>query len=284
MTLGSKKANPGRKLLWLALLLGVLCGFENHYQSLRLVELTVTPPGSLPDPVLWRSIGSLSRRFWVIPVLRREAIARELGERYPAGITVSISGWGRLGISVRPRVPWLEMVYQGQDYVLSTDGYIWPRSFSIGTKTEKAGGQPPLPRWQWDKNLQGLFTDANRRGTIVQKSSLPMEDLRQWQEKLSRQGWLGKPISVTVSIRGGARFLKVVAQRNNQRIQLELGDRTENWDTIFSATRKILAERTQAEEPGLIIDATYEGKIVASNVPPDGTDGKRQSPEGSETN
>jgi hypothetical protein len=284
VTLGSKQANPGRKLLWLALLLGVLCGFENHYQALRLVELTVTPPGSLPDPVLWRSIGSLSRRFWVIPVLRREAIARELGERYPAGITVSISGWGRIGISVQPRAPWLEMVYQGQDYVLSTDGYIWPKSFSIGTKIEKTGGQAPLPRWQWDKNLQGLFTDTNRRDTIVQKANLPMEDLRRWQEKLSRQGWLGKPIFVTVSIRGGARFLKVVAQRNNQRIQLELGDHTENWETIFSATRKILAERAQAEEPSLIIDATYEGKIVASNVPPDGMDGKRRRPEGSETN
>ena len=285
MALGSKRANPGRKLLWLALLLGVLCGFENHYQALRLVELTVTPPGSLPDPVLWRSIGSLSRRFWVIPLLRKEAIARELEERYPAGITVSISGWGRIVISAQSYVPWLELVYQGRDYVLSTDGHIWPKSFSIDAKPDKAtAGDGQLPLWHWDKSLQGPFGDINKRDTIVQKSTLPMEDLRLWQERLSKQGWLGKTISVTVSLRGGSRFLKVVAQRNNQRIQLELGDHTENWETIFSATRKILAERAQAEQSSLVIDATYEGKIVASNVPPDGMDGKRRRPEGSETN
>jgi len=281
---GSKQANPGRKLLWLALLLGILCGFENHYQVLRLVELTVTPPGSLPDPVLWRSIGSLSRRFWVIPVLRREAIARELGERYPAEITFSISGWGRIMIKARSYVPWLDLVYQGREYVLSTDGHIWPKSFSIDAKPGKAAGDKALPIWYWDKNLQGPFGDIDRRDKIVQKSILPTEDLRRWQDKLSRQGWLGKPISVTVSLRGGTRILKVVAQRNNQRIQLELGDHTENWETIFSATRKILAEKAQADEPSLVIDATYEGKIVARNVPPDGMDGNRRRPEGSETN
>jgi hypothetical protein len=261
-----------------------LCGFENHYQVLRLVELTVTPPGSLPDPVLWRSIGSLSRRFWVIPVLRREAIARELGERYPAEITFSISGWGRIMIKARSYVPWLDLVYQGREYVLSTDGHIWPKSFSIDAKPGKAAGDKALPIWYWDKNLQGPFGDIDRRDKIVQKSILPTEDLRRWQEKLSRQGWLGKPISITASLRGGTRILKVVAQRNNQRIQLELGDHTENWETIFSATRKILAEKAQAEEPGLVIDATYEGKIVARNVPPDGMDGNRRRPEGSETN
>lgn len=284
MARGNKQAGPGRKFLCLALLLGILCGFENHYQVLRLVELTVNPPESLPDAVLWRSIGSLSRRFWVIPLLRREAIARELGERYPAGITVSSSGWGRIGISVQPRIPWIVMAYQGQDYVLSTDGYIWPKSFSIGTKLDKVGGKAPLPRWQWDKNLQGPFTDTNRRSSLVQKANLPMEDLRLWQEKLSGQGWLGKQISVTVSLRAGGRFLKVVAQRNNQRIQLELGDHTENWETIFSATRKILAAEARAEGSSLVIDATYEGKIVARNVPPDGTDVRRRRPEGSETN
>ncbi len=284
MARGSKQANPGRKLLWLALLLGILCGFENHYQVLRLVELTVTPPGSLPDPVLWRSIGSLSRRFWVIPVLRREAIARELGERYPAEITFSISGWGRIMIKARSYVPWLDLVYQGREYVLSTDGHIWPKSFSIDAKPGKAAGDGALPLWHWDKSLQGPFGDIDRRDKIVQKSILPTEDLRRWQEKLSRQGWLGKPISVTASLRGGTRILKVVAQRNNQRIQLELGDHTENWETIFSATRKILAEKDQAEEPSLVIDATYEGKIVARHVPPDGMDGNRRRPEGSETN
>lgn len=283
MARGSKQANPGRKFLWLALLLGVLCGFENHYQALRLVELTVTPPGSLPDPVLWRSIGSISRRFWVIPVLRREAIARELGERYPAEITFSISGWGRIMITARSYVPWLDLVYQGREYVLSTDGHIWPKSFSIDAKPGKPAGGA-LPLWHWDKSLQGPFGDIDRRDKIVQKSILPTEDLRRWQEKLSRQGWLGKPISVTASLRGGTRILKVVAQRNNQRIQLELGDHTENWETIFSATRKILAEKAQAEEPSLVIDATYEGKIVARNVPPDGMDGNRRRPEGSETN
>ena len=281
---GSKQANPGRKLLWFALLLGILCGFENHYQVLRLVELRVTPPGSLPDPVLWRSIGSLSRRFWVIPVLRREAIAQELGERYPAEITVSISGWGRIMISAQSYVPWLNLVYQGSEYVLSTDGHIWPKSFSIDAKPRKAAGDGAIPLWHWDKSLQGPFGDLNRRDKIVQKSTLPIEDLRRWQEKISKQGWLGKPTSVTVSLRGGTRILKVVAQRNNQRIQLELGDQIENWETIFSATRKILAENVQAEETSLVIDATYEGKIVAKNVPPDGMDGKRRRPEGSETN
>lgn len=78
--------------------------------------------------------------------------------------------------------------------------------------------------------------------------------------------------------------MKVVAQRNNQRIQLELGDHTENWETIFSATRKILAAEARAEGSSLVIDATYEGKIVARNVPPDGTDVRRRRPEGSETN
>lgn len=284
MAPGSKRARPGRKLLWLALLLGVLCGLENHYQLLRLVELTITPQGSLPDPVIWRSIGSLSRRFWVIPLLRRETIARELGERYPARITVSISGWGRIAISAQPHVPWLKVVYQGRDYILSADGYIWPKSFSIGAKRDKPGAEAPLPRWQWDKALQDPFGDPNRRETIVQKSILPIEELRQWQDRLSKQGWLGKTISVSVSSRGGTRFLKVVAQRNGQRIQLELGDQPGNWETIFSATRKILAEQPRAEGTCLVIDATYEGKIVARNLTPDGTDGKRRRPEGSESN
>jgi len=281
---GSNRARPGRKLLWLALLLGVLCGLENHYQALRLVELNIVPQGSLPDPVIWRSIGSLSRRFWVIPLLRRETIARELGERYPARITVSISGWGRIAISVQPHEPWLEVVYQGRDYILSVDGYIWPKSLSIGAKRGKAGAVEALPRWQWDKTLQGPFGDSNRRETIVQKSILPIEEMRRWQDRISKQGWLGKPIFVEVSSRGGTRFLKVVAQRNGQRIQLELGDQPGNWETIFSATRKILAEQPRAEGTCLVIDATYEGKIVARNLTPDGTDGKRRRPEGSESN
>ncbi|MFA0887526.1 MAG: hypothetical protein ACC613_00360 [Synergistales bacterium] len=284
MAPGSRRSGLGRKFLWLALFIGILCGAENHYQLLRLVELTVVPSGSLPDPVLWRSIGSLSRRFWIIPLLRRDAIVRELEERYPAEITVSITGWGRIGISVRPHVPWLVLVYQGQDFILSEDGTIWPRSLSMAENAQKGRKPVMLPCWEWDKNLLNPFGDPSRRQSIVQLSTLPVQDLREWNDELSKQGWFGRPLRTTVSMRGGVRYLKVVAQRNSQRIQLELGDKTKEWETIFPAIRKILAEPGRAGEGTLIVDATYEGKIVARHVPPDGTDGKRLRPEGSESN
>lgn len=286
MAPGSKRSGLGRKFLWLALFLGVLCGAESHYQLLRLVELTVDPPGSLPEPVLWRSVGSLSRRFWVIPLLRKDAIARELQERYPAEIRVSITGWGRIGISVRPHVPWLLLVYQGQEFILSQDGTIWPRSFSMEESALKRNGNKPdqLPRWEWDNSLLNPFNDPSRRQSTVQPSTLPLEDLKRWNDGLSKQGWFGRQLKTTVSLRGGVRYLKIIAQRNNQRIQLELGDKTEDWETIFPAIRKILAEPERAGEGNLLIDATYEGKIVARHVPPGGTDGKRLRPEGSESN
>ena len=286
MARGIRSARPGRAVLWIALLLGVLCGFENHYQALRLVELKIVPAGSLPDPVLWKSIGSLSRRIWVIPVLRRGAITRELEERYPAGINVSVSGWGRISISAVPRLPWIELGYKGQEFVVSTDGYIWPESLSMGWKGvgQRAGKLAKLPHWDWDKDLQAPFEDPGKRENVVQKSTLPIKDVMAWQEKLSAQGWIGKPISVAVSVRGGERFLKVVAQRNKQRIQLEVDDDIEKWDTIFSATRKILSGQPDAGGATLLVDATYEGKIVVGNVPPDGTDGNGRRPEGSESN
>ncbi len=283
MAPGNKAPRKGRKLLWLALLLGILGGFENHYQALRLVELTIDPQGSVPDQVLWRSIGSLSRRFWVIPLIRKETIARELEERYPAGIDVSISGWGRIKVSAHPYVPWLKMVYQGKSYILSRDGHIWPQSFSIGPGG-KSGTSAPLPLWEWDKSLQGPFGDPNRRDSVVQASRLPIRDLELWQDGLAKQAWLGKPVSVTVALRGGDRFLRIVAQRNNQRIQLELDDQPANWARIFSAVRKIMAEQAQGEGSSLVIDATYDGKIVARSVPPQGMEDKRRRPEGSESN
>lgn len=282
MAHGNNKRRYGRKLLWVALLLGILCGFESHYQVLRLVELTITPPGSLPDQVLWRSIGSLSRRFWLIPLVRRESIARELEERYPADITVSVSGWGLISITVKPHVPWLEVSCQGKEYTLSSSGHIWPKTLSIretGDPVKKAR----LPLWVWGKGLQGPFSDSNRKDTVVQKSVLPLEDLRKWQETLSKQEWLGRPVYTAVSSRGGERFLKVVAQRNEQRIQLELDDQTDGWETVFSATRQILGEQERSEAKMVVIDATYEGKIVARNVVPHGTDGKPGRPEGSES-
>ena len=282
MAHGSKGGRNGRKLLWLALLLGVFCGFESHYQILRLVELTITPPGSLPDQVLWRSIGSFSRRFWLIPLVRRESIARELEERFPADIAVSVSGWGLISIAVKPHIPWIEISYQGKEYTLSSSGYIWPKTLSI-PETGDPAKKAPLPLWVWGKGLQGPFSDSNRKDAVVQRSALPLEDLHKWQENLTRQKWLGRPIYAVVSTRGGERFLKIVAQRNEQRIQLELDDQTDGWETVFSAARQILGEQERSEAKIVVIDATYEGKIVARNVVPQGTDSKPGRPEGSES-
>lgn len=282
MAHGSKGNRSVRKLLWLALLLGVLCGFENHYQVLRLVELTITPAGSLPDQVLWRSIGSFSRRFWLIPLVRKESIARELEQHFPADIAVSVSGWGLISITVKPHVPWLEISCQGREYTLSSSGHIWPKTLSM-RDTGDPVKRMPLPRWVWGKDLQGPFSDSNRKDEVVQKSALPLEDLRKWQETISRQKWLGRPVYTAVSTRGGERFLKVVAQRNEQRIQLELDDQTDGWETVFSAARQILGEQERSEAKIVVIDATYEGKIVARNVVPQGTDSKPGRPEGSES-
>ena len=283
MARGTKRGGPGRKLLVLALFFGILCGLENHYQLLRLVELTIEPPESLPDSVLWSSIGSLSRRFWVIPVMRRASIARELQERYPAEIRVTSPGWGRIGITVRPYLPWLSISYEGKQYVLSLEGFIWPKGFSVGGVKLPAVGDR-LPAWEWEKGLLNPFTDPNRRDSAVQKSALPIAEIGRWEQGLAEKTWLGNRVRTMVSARGGQRVLKVIAQRNNQRIQLELKDDPKEWEAVFAAVRRILADPDLSKQGTLLIDATYEGKIVARIVPPDGTDGKRLRPEGSESN
>lgn len=78
--------------------------------------------------------------------------------------------------------------------------------------------------------------------------------------------------------------MKVIAQRNNQRIQLELKDDPRDWEAVFAAVKRILSDPDLSKQEILVIDATYEGKIVARMVSPDGTGGKRLRPEGSETN
>lgn len=280
---GIKGGALGRKFLWLALFFGILCGLENHYQLLRLVELTVEPPGSLPETVLWKSVGSLSRRFWILPMMRRSAIARELGERYPAEIKITSPGWGRIGIAVRPYVPWLSLSYEGREYILSAEGFIWPKHFSVGTGKTSAEGQR-LQSWEWDKQLLNPFIDPNRRDSSVQKSSLPIAEIRQWEDSLAGKSWLGNRIRTVVFARGGQRYLKVIAQRNNQRIQLELKDDPRDWEAVFAAVKGILSDPDLSKQGILVIDATYEGKIVARMVSPDGTGGKRLRPEGSESN
>jgi hypothetical protein len=216
-------------------------------------------------------------------MMRRRTIARELGERYPAEIKISSSGWGKIGIAVRPFVPWLSFFYEGQEYILSVEGFIWPKRFSVqGGKTPPNGEY--LPGWEWDKQLLNPFVDPNRRDSAVQKSTLPIAEIRLWEERLARESWLGNRVRTTVSARGGQRYLKVIAQRNNQRIQLELKDDPREWEAVFPAVRRILADPDVSKQGTLVIDATYEGKIVSRIVTPDGTDGKRLRPEGSESN
>ncbi len=247
----------GTRALILAFLLGSLTAIENRFQPMRLSDVTLKPPMFNMEKTLMQAMPQVAERFWPLALFYLSSCRKQMENIYPIKARGTITGWGKFGFYLTPRTPLLRLRWNEQEWTVSVDGKIWPRDHDLKCQRE----QTRLPLLEWSEDLSAAAVIDTTEEHVVLNTLLPLIDISQWLEYLSKTRWTKKPYRVRVDKTVGNLTVEIRGKVGRTQIILLLPSETSRWPQIFEALDDIFKGLTGAEN-WVKIDATYSDKIV----------------------
>ncbi|WP_172634024.1 hypothetical protein [Thermanaerovibrio velox] len=261
-TSNRKNLKPLWRIVLLALLVGILWGVESNINLMRMLGVTVVPPGLLPEEAVWSILTPTERRFWPLAAFRSEEIAERLESRVPVSAEVSIANWGWLRFRVSPLHPRAMVMWKGRFWLWASEGKVWPASLPQNV-TVKGMVYPSGPVVYWDTSMDPLFEGASVNREVM-PSNVPLVKIMNILDvirsiRVSDAGLKGlkvlrgdeSPIGIAIYVSGDAETMRVMFP-----IKDEAGA-----ERIFRVL-KILKEKGAISGDQMLVDCTYKDKII----------------------
>ena len=112
-------------LLAFAVFTGFLLAAEGRYAVMRLGDISVTPPGALPQHVVWGVLTTRQELFWPSLLSSKKEYEEIIENYYPADVKLKLRGWGKFRLEVKPLAPAYKVFWGGKYWYLSEEGKLW---------------------------------------------------------------------------------------------------------------------------------------------------------------
>jgi hypothetical protein len=257
-----RRRKPGRLIL-LVFLAGLLWGLENRFQGLRLRNLEIRPPGTIPEDFLWESIPPRAVRFWPFLLLEEDRLTREIQAYYPVRAEFRLTGFGRFEVRLEPMSPEVLLRWRRAYWYVSSEGRIWRAN--LPANAHIPGLRPPKgPLILWPDSGPPLIEFGRLAGDVVD-SAFPVAAARRWMSGLSSMGWRERTKSIRIKKIEGRNAVVVDLAVSGGETVVVLDEDPGRWGVTARAVDAI-ARRIPGGLAGLWVDTTYRDKIIVRSA------------------
>lgn len=253
-------------LILCALAAGLLAAAEARFAVSRVSLIEQHPADALPQYVLWGTIPPERERFWPSFWLRRKEYKNLIEAYYPVEIDVSLKGWGKFLVEVRPLVPVYRVYWGGRFWYLSAEGKLWLSSLAEN-KLIDGGGADKRPLLAWGADRATPIDMTASEGNVF-RSSLPLPLISRWYAQINALKLAPYVKYVQAGAKEGTPVVRLILYRpgtNENGAQLLLPDDAERWAEAVLAVTKLYGALENMPQD-IFIDCTYKEKILLRNT------------------
>ena len=252
-------------LLAAAVFIGFLLAAEGRYAVMRLGDISVAPPGALPQHVVWGVLTPRQELFWPSLLASKKEYEETIESYYPADVKLRLRGWGKFRLEVRPLVPSYKVFWGGKYWYLSDEGKLWSSSLRENMMLrEHDAEKKPVLTWGTDRATP--VDMGNLKGNVL-SSSIPIRLIRSWYAMSDELGWGRNVKYIQAGVKEGSQIVRVIfyTAGNKNGAQLILPNEAEKWPETGLAVKKLYGG-IENLPPDIYIDGTYKGKILIRNL------------------
>jgi hypothetical protein len=247
-----------RRILFVSLLLGAVFFLEQRYSCMRLRDIEIIPPSTIPNSLVWRAVPREAETFWPALLFWGRRFARKVENFYPVRLTVKLTGWGRYRVVVEPLEVFLTVSWNGNMWLLSTNGRMWLAKLKANSNV-KGITIPRRPILAWDAGLP-LPIDPEKQGGDIYPSSLPIARIRKWYDTLEKMGWNDKIYCLRAKKIDGRPVVQLLIGSDASITgELIVKEDTEDWAPFAAALEDIFPGSGGGLPSGLVVNATFGG-------------------------
>lgn len=219
------------------------------------------------DPTLertfWDLIPARSIRFWPFFVRDSRGIASFMERTLPVTVQTEMRGFGRFKTTIDLLTPWGLVEWRGNVWCVSKEGRMWsatdPNLKLEGLET------PQRPLWRIASLSLSSSADVLPLPGGVFPSLFPLDAIKELMSQLGDKPWFKDVEEITLDRRAGKDLFKLKITRGKQVFAVLIQNSQLGWQELGFALEHILNRLTK-EGGNHMIDATYEDKIVVSNL------------------
>ena len=251
-----------KKPSWLGLalcstLLGALLGLDDRYAPLAVREYCVKADSPAMEKLFWDVFPSRHARYWPLFLSKARDAGAFLEKTRPVRVETRVTGFGSFVTEIRPLSLWVAVQWRGQLWYVSQEGQMW-------NAAEEVAAPIPLLRllWRVSASFDNLKQDRYPPPKGVFPSVFPMESIEGFLKGLGGAPWFGGVREVDLDRRAGSELFKLRLVRGEQEFVILIQKDKHEWRNLETAVGDILDSLYREGVKRLLIDATYEGKIV----------------------
>ncbi|MDO5116413.1 MAG: hypothetical protein Q4D58_09985 [Synergistaceae bacterium] len=248
-----------------ALLIGFAVAAESRFALSRVADIVQEPAGILPHRAVWGTITPEQERFWPAFWLARAEYISRIEDYYPVTARLSVRGWGKFHLAVRPLAPLYKVHWGGKFWYLSEEGRLWSSTLPENSLLrEHAAEKKPVLSWSADRTTP--INLAGAEGNVFE-SSLPLPLIKKWYTRVETYGWSANAKFIQAGVREGTPIIRLILRSadGGNGGEVLLPDDPEQWTEALLAVKKLYGEIANIP-PDIFIDCTYKGKILIRNL------------------
>ncbi|MBQ9882388.1 MAG: hypothetical protein IJM42_07270 [Synergistes sp.] len=252
-------------LLAFAVFTGFLLAAEGRYAVMRLGDISVTPPGALPQHVVWGVLTTRQELFWPSLLSSKKEYEEIIENYYPADVKLKLRGWGKFRLEVKPLAPAYKVFWGGKYWYLSEEGKLWSSSLKENAMLKEHDAEKkPVLTWGTDRATPVDMGDL--KGNVL-SSSIPIKLIKSWYVMADELGWGRNVKFIQAGVKEGTPIVRVIfyTAGNKNGAQLLLPNEAEKWPETGLAVKKLYGG-IENLPPDIYIDGTYKGKILIRNL------------------
>ncbi|GHV32989.1 hypothetical protein FACS1894187_00090 [Synergistales bacterium] len=262
--MSSLKYRRLRFMLCVILLGGFWRLYERYvWMSFRGFSIVVDEPEI--ERRFWDVLPERYIRFWPLFIRGSLEVGDFLEKTLPVFVRTRMTGFGSFATDIKLLSPWLLVEWRNAIWCVAKEGRMW----NVGDENIKVRGMeiPKKPLWKISSGSEELSLPGGVFPLIFSTDAI-----ENFLLKFGDSPWFGYVSEIVVDHRVGTELFKLVLIRGRQEFHILIQEGKYEARDITIALEDVLEELFK-EGGNYYVDATYNNKIVVSDLPLSGTIG-----------
>lgn len=201
-------------------------------------------------------------RFWPFFIRGSFGIGDFLEKTLPVSVRTRMTGFGSFTTDIKLLSPWLLVEWRNAVWCVAKEGRMW----NVADKNIELRGLeiPKKPLWKVSSGFGGSEKLPMPKGVFPLVFST--DAIENFLLKFGDSSWFGDVSEIALDRRAGAELFKIVLLRGRQEFRILIQEGKYETQDIIMALGHVLKSLFK-EGGNYYVDATYDNKIVVSDLP-----------------